>query len=96
MQDTRCKTQETLFRFDFQIYNNITLAMSYFVDKHEILRLYKYTNYNKYHSLRGIYHIMHTIYRVDENKDLMKKQSGTNGSGADETAPLSVSTIAGP
>ena len=45
----RYKIQETLFRVDFQIYNNITLAMSYFVDKHEILRLYKYTNYNKYH-----------------------------------------------
>ena len=73
MDDTRYKIQETLFRVDFQIYNNITLAMSYFVDKHEILRLYKYTNYNKYHSLRGIYHIMHTIYRVDENKDFNAK-----------------------
>ena len=42
--NTRYKIQETLFRVDFQIYNNITLAMSYFVDKHEILRLYMYTS----------------------------------------------------
>ena len=38
---------------------------------------------------------MHTTYRVDENKDLIQNQSGTNGSGADESASLSVSTIAG-
>ena len=69
--------------------------MSYFVNKHEILRLFKYTNYNKYHSLRGIYHIMHTTCRVDENKDLMQNQSGTNGSGAYESASSSVGTIAG-
>ena len=75
------KMQETLFRVNFQIYNNITLAMGYFVDKHEILRLYKYTNYNKYHSLRGKYHIMHTTYRVDKNKDLMQNQSGTMAVG---------------
>ena len=82
---TKYKIQETLFRVQFQIYNNITLAMSYFVDKYEILRLYKYTTYNKYHSLRGKYHIMHATYRVDENKDLMQNQSGSNGSGADKT-----------
>ena len=54
----------------------------------EILRLYKYTNYNKYHSLRGNYLIMHSTYRVDENKILVQNQSQTNGSGADESASL--------
>ena len=37
------KIQETLFRVDFQIYNRITLAISYFVDKHDLKILYKYT-----------------------------------------------------
>ena len=32
--DTRYKIQETLFRVDIQIYNSVTLAMGYFVDKH--------------------------------------------------------------
>ena len=31
---TRYKIQETLFRVDIQIYNSVTLAMGYFVDKH--------------------------------------------------------------
>ena len=34
LQDTRYKIQETLFRVDIQIYNSVTLAMGYFVDKH--------------------------------------------------------------
>ena len=75
------KIQETLFRVDFQVFNNTTLTMGYFVDKHETLRRYKYTNYNKYHSLRVKYHIMHTTYRVDKNKDLMENQSGTMAVG---------------
>ena len=33
-QDTRYKIQETLFKVDYQIYNRITLAIGYFVDKH--------------------------------------------------------------
>ena len=32
----RYKIQETLFNVDFQEYNLITLAMSYFVDKHDM------------------------------------------------------------
>ena len=35
-QDTRYKIQETLFNVDFQEYNLITIAMSYFVDKHDM------------------------------------------------------------
>ena len=35
-RDTRYKIQETLFNVDFQEYNLITLAMSYFVDKHDM------------------------------------------------------------
>ena len=34
MNLTRYKIQETLFRVDIQIYNSVTLAMGYFVDKH--------------------------------------------------------------
>ena len=33
------RLQETLFKVDFQIYNTITLAIGYFVDKHK-LKLY--------------------------------------------------------
>ena len=36
VQITRYKIQETLFNVDFQEYNLITLAMSYFVDKHDM------------------------------------------------------------
>ena len=30
----RYKIQETLFKVDMQIYNSVTLALGYFVDKH--------------------------------------------------------------
>ena len=33
IQDSRFKIQETLFKVDSLVYNVITLAMSYFVDK---------------------------------------------------------------
>ena len=43
VQDTRYKIQETLFNVDFQEYNLITLAMSYFVDKHGMKTVQVYT-----------------------------------------------------
>ena len=34
------KIQETLFNVDFQMYNRITLAVGYFVDKHDMKTMY--------------------------------------------------------
>ena len=41
------KIQETLFNVDFQMYNIITLAMGYFVDKYDMKKLYMYKHFNK-------------------------------------------------
>ena len=50
------KIQDTLLNADFQEYNIITLAMGYFVDKHDMKKLYMYTHINKNHRLRKLYH----------------------------------------
>ena len=36
------RLQETLFKVDFQIYNRITLAIGYFVDKHKFKTVHVY------------------------------------------------------
>ena len=43
-EDSRFKIQETLFKVDIFVYNIITLAMSYFVDKQDkkAVHVYKY------------------------------------------------------
>ena len=48
------KIQETLFNVDFQIYNRKTLAVGYFVDKHDMKRLYMLKHLNKNHRPENI------------------------------------------
>ena len=43
----RFNIQETLFNVDFQMNKIISLAMGYFVDKHDMKKLYMYTPFNK-------------------------------------------------
>ena len=50
---TRYKIQETLFRVDFQIYNRITFAISYFVDKHDLKYCTSIHDIYKDHSYLG-------------------------------------------
>ena len=49
----RYKIQETLFSVDCQIYNRITLAIGYFVDKHDLKYSVSIHDINKHHSYLG-------------------------------------------